>query len=120
MISAKIFISERSNSKKHVAFSAYRESSQDIRQKAIVIFNRHWINKGNTYKNRAGVLTAKQRGVYQFSAVLMTGSKQGLYLNLWRNTERLVEIWSSKQSGYKTKPISVIHGLEVGDRVYKK
>ncbi|XP_071147178.1 complement C1q tumor necrosis factor-related protein 6-like [Mytilus edulis] len=103
--------------KKTPAFTAYRDSVQDLSSREIVRFDKVWTNNLNAYDVNTGVFTAPIAGLYHFSAVVMSEAGKNLFLHLWHNDAKTAASYTHGD-GFKTGTFDVVLNLEKSDRIY--
>ncbi|XP_071124093.1 complement C1q subcomponent subunit B-like [Mytilus edulis] len=83
----------------------------------IVRFDKVWSNVGNNYDPRSGVYTSPKDGAFHFSCTVMSQGNNGIRVNLWKNDEKTVAIYSYGAYG---GTLNMALDLKRGDRVYIK
>ncbi|XP_052081374.1 complement C1q tumor necrosis factor-related protein 6-like [Mytilus californianus] len=99
------------------AFTAYRDTVQDLSSREIVRFDKVWTNNLNAYDVTTGVFTAPITGLYHFSAVVMSEAGKNLFLHLWHNDTRTAASYTHGD-GYKTGTFDIVLNVKKDDRIY--
>ncbi|KAL4217358.1 Complement C1q-like protein 2 [Mactra antiquata] len=101
-----------------VAFSAGLTSMVNLTTNGTVVFNKEFIDLGDTYDNQTGVFTCSRPGVYMFLYHGLSETSGQMWLDLYKNGAYEITAYAHNGQDYAAASNSILMDLNVGDTVF--